>query len=540
MSVETPGRSSWTAPFRAWTLLLSMLALLSVMAVSITVASRVSGDTQPEPPVESEVMPQQVSDRIALTAFYFATGGPGWSDSTNWLTRESLDDWHGVDADGNDRVTGLTLNGNGLRGAIPASFGGVAGSLSILPQLERLELADNELSGSIPAELGLFTGLRTLDLSGNRLSGPIPDELANLANLELLYLGGGYNSYTECIPDGLKRVPAQDFFSLNIPYCEAPAPAPTSTPEPMPEPELEAVPFARNPAQDFTGLTGTGIQPEGIWSDGETMWVSWGASEEDGGRIYAYDMETKRRAASLDFDTALASSGNHSPESLWGDDATLWVGDTAKGRIFAYRLSDRSRTPGEEFDTLGDPSHDSLAPRGLWSDGRTLWQAETVGPRILAYDLSNKERLPHLDFNTLGTAGNRNVEGIWSDGEVMWVADLQDNRLYAYGLNSRERLPHLDFNGLAAAGNHNLGDIWSGGATMWVLDNADRMIYAYHMPPFERQGDPEPGPGPEPVPIPPDDPMPDPDPVEPSCISICPYFIEAGRSDARSRPGRAR
>ena len=493
-----------------------MLALLSVMAVSITGATGVSGDSRLAPLGESDVTHQQVSDRIALTAFYFATGGPGWSDSTGWLSAGSLDGWHGVDTDGNGNVTGLTLNGNGLRGAIPASFGGGAGSLDLLPYLERLELADNELSGSIPAELGLFTGLRTLDLSGNRLSGPIPDELANLTNLDLLYLGGGHNSYTECIPDGLKRVPAQDFFSLNIPYCEPLAPEPEPMPEPEPEPEPEAVPFARNPDRDFTGLTGTGIQPEGIWSNGDTMWVSWGAHEEDGGRIYAYDMETRQPVPSLDFDTALASSGNLSPESLWGDGTTLWVGDTVKGRIFAYGIGSRSRTTSAEFDTLGDPSHVGLSPRGLWSDGTTLWQAETGGHKIFAYGLNSKERLPHLDFNTLGAAGNQNVEGIWSDGEVMWVADLQDNKLYAYGLNSRQRLPHLDFNGLAAAGNRNLGDIWSDGTTMWVVDNADRTIYAYHMPPFERQGDaaPEPEPEPEPVPVIPGEPTPEPGPVE--------------------------
>ena len=44
--------------------------------------------------------------------------------------------------------------------------------------------------------------------------------------------------------------------------------------------------------------------------------VLMGASQEDGGRIYVYDMETKQRVASLDFDTALTESGNHSPESL--------------------------------------------------------------------------------------------------------------------------------------------------------------------------------------------------------------------------------
>ena len=119
-----------------------------------------------------------------------------------------LDDWHGIDTDGNDRVTHLKLKGNGLRGTIPASFGGAFGLLNILPFPGHLALADYELSGSIPAELGLFTGLRALDLSGKRLSGSRPDEMVNLTRLELLYLDSGYNNFTECFPDAMQNVAA--------------------------------------------------------------------------------------------------------------------------------------------------------------------------------------------------------------------------------------------------------------------------------------------------------------------------------------------
>ena len=76
------------------------------------------------------------------------------------------------------------------------------------------------------------------------------------------------------------------------------------------------MPFARNPAEDFNGLAGTGNPAGRDMIERRNHTVLMGASQEDGGRIYAYDMETKQRVASLDFDTALTESGNHSPESL--------------------------------------------------------------------------------------------------------------------------------------------------------------------------------------------------------------------------------
>ena len=38
------------------------------------------------------------SDRAALEALYDATGGAGWTSSTNWKTSAPLDEWYGVSA----------------------------------------------------------------------------------------------------------------------------------------------------------------------------------------------------------------------------------------------------------------------------------------------------------------------------------------------------------------------------------------------------------------------------------------------------------
>ena len=117
------------------------------------------------------------TDRAALEALYDATGGPGWTENTNWKTSAPLDDWHGVTIDASSsRVTRLELRDNGLAGPIPPALGD-------LDNLSLLNLSLNDLSGPVPAWLGNMTGLQALYLSGNELTGRIPDALGNLVNL---------------------------------------------------------------------------------------------------------------------------------------------------------------------------------------------------------------------------------------------------------------------------------------------------------------------------------------------------------------------
>ena len=120
------------------------------------------------------------SDRAALEALYDATGGPGWTDSTNWKTSVPLGEWHGVTTDAAGRVTRLVLPGNGLTGPIP-------GALENLVNLEFLDLFSTDtLTGPIPDELGKLVNLRFLNLGGNAftggnaLTGPVPAWLGNL------------------------------------------------------------------------------------------------------------------------------------------------------------------------------------------------------------------------------------------------------------------------------------------------------------------------------------------------------------------------
>lgn len=84
----------------------------------------------------------------------------------------------------------LNLRGNRLTGSIPASWGAPAGkvraSAQALTGLQRLDLAQNQLSGALPPELGGLRNLRELSLAGNRFSGAIPASFQDLIRLRVL------------------------------------------------------------------------------------------------------------------------------------------------------------------------------------------------------------------------------------------------------------------------------------------------------------------------------------------------------------------
>ena len=75
------------------------------------------------------------------------------------------------------------------------------------------------------------------------------------------------------------------------------------------------------------------MSPEGIWSDGTTMWVTDSNYE----KVYAYDMATKARVPTREFNT-LEAAGNWIPRGIWSDGATMWVADSQDAKIYAYRM----------------------------------------------------------------------------------------------------------------------------------------------------------------------------------------------------------
>ncbi len=170
--------------------------LVTATGAGSTQVSARSGDASALIPI---YVPGTDSDpeRVALITLYNAAGGPDWTNNTNWLSEDSLGTWHGITVDVDGRVTRIELANNQLSGTIPPELGQ-------LDRLEWLDLHDNQLAGEIPSDLGRLEHLAGLSLSGNQLSGSIPPELGRLARLEWLDLGG--NQLSGEIPSEFGRL----------------------------------------------------------------------------------------------------------------------------------------------------------------------------------------------------------------------------------------------------------------------------------------------------------------------------------------------
>lgn len=150
----------------------------------------------------------------ALFSIYHDTGGPNWTNNTNWLVG-ALSTWHGVIVNDAGQVTHLNFLNNQLTGEIPSEIGN-------LTALQWLELSQNDLSGPIPSEVGNLTELTFFSVFANQLNGSLPAELGNLTKLDHLQLGA--NTFQGMLPPELGNLTALRFlfafgnqFEGNIP-----------------------------------------------------------------------------------------------------------------------------------------------------------------------------------------------------------------------------------------------------------------------------------------------------------------------------------
>ncbi len=271
--------------------------------------------------------------------------------------------------------------------------------------------------------------------------------------------------------------------------------------------------FSRQPEKDFTDLypaevretnvrVRTDRDPNGLWSDGTTMWVlfEWVAEF-----VAAYDMNTRALDPNRIFDTEDSNFYNRTPQpfDLWSDGDTLWVADHLRCFLFAFDLATLTHNGDLDVDMSGHHGSRFCEASGIWSDGDTVWVAEDSHDKIFAYSLATGERRSQHDITTIAAAGATSPSALWSDGVTMWVADRHDKRVYAFDLDSGARRSDLELTPtvLDWAGVVIARGIWSDGATMWVSDikqewhcgdpqahflncNADApgKIYAFSMP----------------------------------------------------------
>ena len=95
-------------------------------------------------------------------------------------------------------VTRIILREMGLTGTIPHEVGTFNNTFTVL------DLADNNLAGTIPKSLYSCTQMTGLYLKSNRLSGTIASKISDLRSLTQLYLG--QNRLTGKIPTGIQKL----------------------------------------------------------------------------------------------------------------------------------------------------------------------------------------------------------------------------------------------------------------------------------------------------------------------------------------------
>ena len=225
-----------------------------------------------------------------------------------------------------------------------------------------------------------------------------------------------------------------------------------------------ATPGARDSGKDFDTLTAAGNNsPDGIWSNGTTMWVQDFTDK----KAYAYTLATKARDSGKD----VSFSGD--PIALGSDGTTMWTADSqTTDKLFAYSISGKTRDASKDI-TLHTNNEDVSA---LWANSTTIWVGDWGDDYIYAYTIATSARDSGKDIDM--HADNGNVHGVWSDGVTMWIADDSDQKLYAYKMSDGSRDSGKDYN-MDVENDDSLG-IWSDGTTMWVADDSDDKLYAYH------------------------------------------------------------
>lgn len=153
--------------------------VVTTLAQGSTILTARSGAASATAPIV--VGPPQIRlEYAALRALFDQLGGPGWARNENWVTHRPLNSWSGVKIDSDGFVTELQLDQNNLVGTLPAEIGA-------LKRLRRLDLDLNfGITGAIPPEIGDLESIDRLKLSSTSLSGPVPAEIGKLSKLTVL------------------------------------------------------------------------------------------------------------------------------------------------------------------------------------------------------------------------------------------------------------------------------------------------------------------------------------------------------------------
>lgn len=159
-------------------------------------------------PVTGENAILRMTQRFAMAALYFATGGENWDKNDDWLNASAHEctwyfhpDVESACLEDTDTIVGVGLVDNGLRGTIPPE-------LMLLSSLEVIMIETNpELSGSLPGSIHKLSSLTGLFLTDNELTGKLP---TLSPATEILFVW--QNNFDSSVPRSYSRLTTLDVF----------------------------------------------------------------------------------------------------------------------------------------------------------------------------------------------------------------------------------------------------------------------------------------------------------------------------------------
>ena len=137
---------------------------------------------------------QRVKQRYILSVFHFATNGDFWH--TKWLDPERSEcEWFGVTCNTkNSIIERIDIGENNVTGTIP-------NEIVSLSNLISLNVSSNNITGTIPSRFFDFlTDLETLHMQQNQMSGKIPERSFLVTQSALRSLDLGTNQFTGMFP----------------------------------------------------------------------------------------------------------------------------------------------------------------------------------------------------------------------------------------------------------------------------------------------------------------------------------------------------
>ena len=138
---------------------------------------------------------------------------------------------------------------------------------------------------------------------------------------------------------------------------------------------------ARIAKHDITLADDNNDSNKGITSDGQTMWVTQRAANGNPARLMAYSLDSAswgQRDTSRDI--VVPGTADTRPQGIFTDGTTMWVAIQYLDKVYAFDLATGERTPDKDVRVNVD------IPTGIFVQNTTMWVLDWEG-NAAAYNL---------------------------------------------------------------------------------------------------------------------------------------------------------